>query len=101
MDLLYQRYADPFSFVDGMIRTGRLAEFVDQFITTTFKEKEKRNNWEYFLHKVWDDISFTDFENGMKVDSENKHMTKEQIETTVKDSMNILKNFNPTKGGDP
>ena len=101
MDLLYQRYADPFSFVDGMIQTGRLAEFVDEFITTTLKEKEKKNNWEYFLHKVWDGISFNDFERNMKIDAENQRMSKEQIETTVKESMDILNNFNPTKGGDP
>lgn len=99
MDLLYQRYADPFSFVDGMIQTGRLEEFVCEFTKTTFKEKQKKANWEYFLHKVWTG-SFEDFEAELKNDAEIKSLSSEQIETTVKESMNILKNFNPEKGGD-
>ena len=40
MDLLFQRYASPFLFVDGMIQTGRFAEFVIEFIKTTNQEKE-------------------------------------------------------------
>ena len=99
MDLLYQRYASPFSFVDGMIQTGRFDEFVVDFVNTATKEKETQTRWEYFLHKVWEG-SFSDFEQGLETNREIQQMSKGQIETTVKESMDILKNFNPKKGGE-
>ena len=99
MDLLYQRYASPFSFMDGMIQTGRFEEFVITFCDTVKKEKDEKTSWEYFLHRVFDK-SFEEFKKGMKNDNENKKMSKRTIETTVKSSMDILNQFNPAKGGE-
>lgn len=98
MDLLYQRYASPFSFMDGMIQTGRFSEFVDEFIKTHNKEKEDKLDWEFFLHKVYD-MTFKDFKEQIKVNSETQNMTAKTIETTINDSLNILGNFTPTKEG--
>lgn len=94
MDLLFKRYASPYLFVDGMIQTGRFCEFVTDFIGTTNKEKEDESNWEFFLHKVWD-CTFNDFKDEIKINKENQGMSERKIETTVKHSMDILKNFSP------
>ena len=99
MDLLYQRYADPFSFMNGMIDTGRFSEFVDEFLKTYNKEKEDKLDWEYFLHKVYD-MTFKDFKDQIKVNSETQQMSVRTIETTVNDSLNILNNFTPKEGGE-
>lgn len=100
MDLLFKRYANPFPFMDGMIQTGRFREFVGEFLKTVGKEREDQLDWEFFLHKVWEG-SFRDFKDGIETDKRNRAMSEQAMETTIKDSMNILKNFNPEKGGDP
>lgn len=94
MDLLYQRYASPFSFMDGMIEIGKFSEFVDNIVDISNQEKEDKYNWEFFLHKVFDK-SYTDFEESIKVNEETQNMPIEAIETTIQDSMNILNNFKP------
>ena len=99
MDLLFKRYASPFSFIDGMIQTGRFCEFVESFDRTIHAEKEEEASWQYFLHKVFEG-SFEDFRNSMKNTNAHKNLSERTIETTVKNSMNILKNFNPTNGGE-
>ena len=99
MDQLFKRYADPFPFMDGMIQTGRFSEFVRQFFERINSEREEQTAWEFWLHKVWEG-SFTDFKTEMENDKKNRQMSEKTMETTIKDSMNILKNFNPTKGGE-
>ena len=98
MDLLFKRYASPFSFVDGMIQTCRFSEFVDSFLETVGKEKEEEINWEFFLHKVWEG-SFQSFKEELENNKQNQSMSKGTIETTVQHSMNILNNFSPNEGG--
>lgn len=99
MDQLFKRYADPFPFMDGMIQTGRFSEFVRQFLERINSEREEQTAWEFWLHKVWEG-SFTEFKAEMENDKKNRQMSEKTMETTIKDSMNILKNFNPTKGGE-
>lgn len=98
MDLLFQRYASPFLFLNGMLQTGRFCEFVESFTSTVVEEKNEKTQWEYFLHKVWDG-SFSEFKEGIKVDQNNKAMSANEIETTVQNSLSILKNFNPDQKG--
>lgn len=99
MDLLFKRYANPFPFMDGMIRTGRFREFVVDFLKTVGKEREDQLDWEFFLHKVWEG-SFKDFKEDIETNKRNSAMSELAMETTIKESMKILKNFNPAKGGD-
>lgn len=94
MDLLSQRYASPSFFMDGMIQTCRFSEFVTEFVKTFNQEREDKLDWEYFLHKVWEG-TFQEFRDSIKINTENQDMSKETIEATVKDSMNILNNFKP------
>jgi hypothetical protein len=101
MDLLYQRYASPFSFIERMIKSGGFYNFVVEFDKTIAKEKEEKQNWEFFLHKVWDG-SYQDFIADVENNKKNLTMTKRTIETTVQHSMNILNNFSPDeRGGEP
>ena len=90
MDLLFKRYASPFSLMDGYIQTSRFCEFINAFS----KQKTEDDKWEFFLHKVWDK-SWTDFCQTLQTSQDLQEMSKEDIETTYKMSMNILGNFNP------
>lgn len=99
MDQVSKRYSDPCFFMDGMIQTCRFSEFVSEFIQTINQEREDQLDWEFFLHKVWEG-TFQEFKDGIKANRENQSMSKRTIETTVKNSMDILKNFNPNTGGE-
>lgn len=99
MDLLSKRYASPCFVLNGIIQTGRLLEFVDEILTITEKEQEEKVNWEFFLHKVFEG-SFNDFLEEQKINREHQNLSVRTIETTIKHSMNILKNFNPDEGGE-
>lgn len=99
MDLLFKRYsASPFPFLNGMIQTGRFAEFVDEIIKITNAETEEETMWEFYLHRVFSQ-SFAQFMEAVKVDRENRNMSEFEIETTIQNSLNILGNFNPEKEG--
>ena len=93
MDLLFSKYASPFLFVDLMISNGRFSDSIDAIWEA---ENEKRN-WEFFLHKVHG-ISYSEF-----LDSINGNRSEpvEPLETTVKNSAEILSGFIPeTKRGE-
>jgi hypothetical protein len=99
MDLLSQRYASPCFLLNGMIQTGRLDEFVDDFIVTVQKEKEEQVNWEFYLHKVFEG-TFSDFVDELETNKKNQNLSARTIETTIQKSMDILNNFNPNRGGE-
>ena len=90
MDLLFKRYADPFSLLDGYIRTSRVCEFIH-----TFSElKNEDDRWEYFLHKVWNK-TYDEFCEILQTSQDLQEMSDDDIEATVQKSMNILGNFHP------
>lgn len=95
MDLLFQRYADPFSLINGFIQTGRFEDFVIRFVETTNAEKEEKSNWEFFLHKVFDK-SYKEFKESITVDRGTAQMSENEMEATVRNTLNILGGFNPT-----
>ena len=90
MDLLFKRYADPFSLMNGYIQTSRMCEFIQAFI----EQKIEDDKWEYFIHKVWDK-SYSEFCATLQTSQDLQEMSDEDIETTIEESMNILGNFNP------
>lgn len=92
MDLLFKRYASPFSLLDGYIQTSRFCEFIQAFV----KQKVESDRWEFFLHKVWDK-NYDEFCATMQTTQELQSMSDDDIEATIKKSMNILGNFNPDK----
>ena len=93
MDLLFHEYASPFLLLDGVISSGRFVEFIETFE----KQREERSRWEYYIHKIppWNDITWDEF-NG-QIDNQSVQaditMTEEQLETTIKNSYNVMKNF--------
>jgi hypothetical protein len=93
MDLLFKRYADPFSLLNGYIQTSRFCEFITAFC----EQKIEEDRWEFYLHKVWDK-SFTEFCDALQVSQDLQGMSDEDMEATVKKSMAILGNFNPEVG---
>ena len=90
MDLLFKRYADPFSLIDGYIQTSRFCEFIHGFA----KQKAEDDRWEFFLHKVWDK-TYPEFCDALQNSQDLQEMSEYDIETTIKKSMNILGNFTP------
>lgn len=92
MDLLFKRYADPFSLMDGFIQTSRLCEFIHTFS----RQKAEDDKWDYFLHKVWDK-SYSEYCQALQTSQDLQNMSEDTIETTIKKSMNILGNFTPEK----
>ena len=101
MDLLFVRYASPFSFMGNMMRVGRFSEFVDNIIEVVNKETEDKGEarmWELYLHRVFDK-SYSEFTEAQKVEQDNRKMTTSEIETTIAMSNSILANFNPEERG--
>lgn len=90
MDLLFKRYADPFSLLNGYIQTSRFCEFINTFC----KQKVEDDRWEFYLHKVWDK-TFTEYCEELQVSQDLQQMSESDMEATVKKSMAILGNFNP------
>ena len=90
MDLLFKRYADPFSLMDGYIQTARFRDFLHNVI----KQQEEDDRWDYFIHKVWDK-SYKDFCDSLQTAQNLQRMSEDDIEATVRKSMDILGNFNP------
>lgn len=90
MDLLFRRYADPFSLLTGYIQTSRFCEFIN----TVCEQKIEDDRWEFYLHKVWDK-TYTEFRDALQVSQDLQAMSESDMEATVKKSMAILGNFNP------
>lgn len=93
MDQLFKRYADPFSLLNGYIRTSRMCDFVDTFC----EQNAEDDRWEFFLHKVWDK-SYQQYCADLNNTQDVQSMSESDIEATVKKSMDILGNFDPTQG---
>ena len=89
MDLLFKRYADPFSLINQMIVMTCLSEFVLQ----TLHNDDEDKLWDIYLHKVETDKSFNAFKD--EVIAQNTNVTREDLETTINYSIDLLEGFNP------
>lgn len=99
MDLLFSEYASPFVLLDSVISAGRFNDFIDTFQ----KQREERQMWEFYINKLppWDDRSFDDFRKGIKKDDpEIERPSDEQLEATIKESFDMLNNFDMQEGGE-
>ena len=92
--MLFQRYASPMVILDKMILTGRLLDFVCEFIQIRNEELEDQTRWEFYLHKVFN----MDFKEYLEQTggTEDEAMTTGALETTVKESMEIIADFCPS-----
>ena len=99
MDMLYQRYACPFSFMDGMIQSGRLFEFVTETVKANNAEKQEETQWQFYLHKVFEK-SYQEFKNELEQNERDMQMSEEDIETAIKQTIDLMNTFNPFEGGE-
>ena len=95
MDLLYQRYASPFDFLNRVIKYKRLTEIVE-FIVIEQNEKEaEQKTWEYYLHRIYDK-SYLEFKEQINFENTESHkMTDDEFKTTFDNSISVLRDFNP------
>ena len=89
MDLLFKRYADPFSLINQMIVMSCFADFI---LESLHNDDEDRL-WDLYLHKVEGDKSFNDFKD--YVIAQNTEITQEDLEATINYSIDLLQGFNP------
>ena len=88
MDLLFQRYASPYLLIDGVIEENRFVEFLNEFA----KAKREDDLERVWLHKV-DNMNFTEFK---ELNKPKKAPSKEKLKAAINNSMEMLKNFNPS-----
>lgn len=98
MDYLFQRYANPFPLLDGMISTGRLCEFVEEFIKTHNEEEEHKTAWDFWLHKI-SNQSWEEFRESLNhTENIEAAPTQTEMEETVRASFAMLSGFS-LRGG--
>ena len=100
MDLLFKEYASPFLLLDEVISSGRFVEFIETFE----KQRNQRQRWEYYIHKLppWDERTWDEFNDELdrhNQSSQTEVMTEEQLETTIKKSHKMLENFEVIEEG--
>ncbi len=101
MDLLSQRYADPYLILDDFIRLHQLHEFLETIMQSIAEEKVQDIRWEYYLHKVWG-MSFEEYiaACGKEVKPEQKPtLRKDEVVQIIQNSNDILEEFalNPSQ----
>ena len=96
MDLLAQRYASPFLMLDEFIRLHQLHDFTLEILKTIAEEKVHEARWQYYLHKVFKNISFEEYVRLCEQPQEQSQgMTHEQIGNVINDSKMLLEGFVP------
>lgn len=85
------------TILDKMILTGRLADFVREFVTIRNEEMDEQTKWEYWLHKVFDK-SFKEFleQTERAAEETTESVSKEELTETVFASNSILNSFCPS-----
>ena len=82
--------------LDGMIRTRRLTEFIQETMKIRNEELIDKTRWEFWLHKVFD-MSFDEYLSRLGGNKETEEvLPAEALEATVRDSIGILKGFCPS-----
>ncbi len=98
MDLLYRRYASPYPLLEDMIKNQSLSELVKKIISNEEKKKEEEEDerfWEFFLHKVMQDISFSDWKKSLAAGSRSYRMSEKEVEKQKGKARDILRRCNP------
>lgn len=96
MDLLFQRYANPFILINQMINAHRFDEFVSEILDIKQNEIDSKEIWELYLHHTFLDKTLADFKSQCGIsDHKIKPVEKVNFETVVKESVSILEGFKP------
>ena len=98
MDMLFQRYANPMAFMNGMIKARRFTAFVDEVLALYKEDKEEAREkilWELWLHRVYDK-TFSEFVKSQDDDCAAPPSQEETVEI-VRESWKILNGFAPDR----
>ena len=101
MDLLFTEYASPYLLLDGVIAQGQLCDFLEVFD----ERMEEKKMWEFYIHKLppWDERTYDQFRREMKQGRPQikkiERPSDEVLEATVKQSYEMMKNFEITQEG--
>ena len=81
------------SLLSGMVAMGRL----DSFIHTMYREAGEDRLWERYLSEPFKDHGYGEWKEMVSNPPEKKdpRMTREDVETTIRKSEDILSNFVP------
>lgn len=83
--------------MDGMIRAGKLCEFVEGLVKRYNDEQREKVIWEVWLHRVFDK-SYPEFVESL--DAQGKETaTREEVQTILEESENILNYVRPIDDG--
>lgn len=80
------------SLVDGMIRTRRFLEFVQELIQTHNEDIREKTLWEFYLHRVFDE-SYQDFKDSLP--EKVSVPSDAELAETINCSADILNGFDP------
>lgn len=97
MDLAFSRYANPMILFNQMIRTRRLAEFVNELLAMHNKETEEQAAWDYWLHRIYD-MTYPEFLSRITAKSGTEPtnaLSEQELESIVMDSWGTLNSFCP------
>lgn len=96
MDMLFQKYACPFLFLEQILQVGRFPEFVDEFLKMHNEDVQDETMWQLYLHSAFLSETFEAFKSRCVVPNvAEQPKVKVNLEATVKESMNILDGFVP------
>lgn len=82
--------------MNWMLRTGRIAEFVDEVIKIHNEEYKEKAMWEIWLHRVFDK-SFSEFVQTLD-DKNAAAPTQAEVTNIVVDTKHMLNGFVPVRG---
>lgn len=83
--------------MDGMIRAGKLCDFVEGLVKRYNDEQREKVIWEIWLHRVFDK-SFPDFVESLE-NQKQKAATQEEVQNILEESKNILSSVRPMADG--
>lgn len=96
MDLLAKRYASPFLILDEFIRLHQLHDFATEIFKTISEEKIFDARWQFYLHKVFNNMSFDEYVQACEQQPvQDKGMTNQEIGNVISESMKILEGYKP------
>ncbi len=95
MDLLFKRYASPYTIIEDVIKCGRFSEFTTEFLKMHNEDVENETMWDWYLHHTFLDKTFEDFKKLLGVSHKPEQQEKIDFGATFNDSMFMLEGFVP------
>lgn len=90
MDLIYQRYSNPHIILNEMISHESFGVFIDKLLDKCSNENLLKI---YLSNNPYNELTFNEWKESLIPQTE----SAKSLESTIKDSSNILKGFKPTQ----